>query len=146
MQGAKSFYEGCYQTAKLKYGLKPLCTFCRSSKCWMTLEMCWNWLWWSGMWLKILQQCCSQSGRIVIYCKSCSSCPWQRNFNFLWYSTLSRDYHKSDFTGDCCLEPPSRSSWKKEQDNWQSLLIKFRPPKWICKDIINFYFFRFYII
>lgn len=29
-QGAKSFYEGCYQTAKLKYGLKPLCMFWRS--------------------------------------------------------------------------------------------------------------------
>ena len=26
-QGAKSFYEGCYQTAKLKYGLKPFCMF-----------------------------------------------------------------------------------------------------------------------
>lgn len=52
--------------------------------------------------------------------------------------------NQMDCTGDY-LRPPSRSFWKKKH-YWQSLLIKSIPPKWICKDVISFYFFSFYII
>lgn len=115
----------------------------------MTLQICWNWLWdVVGCYMTIGRYCRRRVlnlGKLwfivrdatVVYC----------NETFISCDIVLRlvIISQMECIGDCCVQPSSRSCWKKGKstDKWQSLLIKSRPPKWICKDIIRFLFLQF---
>lgn len=114
----------------------------------MTFRICWNWLWdVVGCYMMIgryYRRCVLNLGKLWFIVRDATVV--YRNETFISCDIVLRlvIISQIECIGDCCVQPSSRSSWKKGKstDKWQSLLIKSRPPKWICKDTISVLFLQ----